>query len=499
MSGKSGTSEEILDVVIVGGGLSGVGAACHLSERCPTRTFTVLEARAAIGGTWDLFRYPGVRSDSDMHTLGYSFKPWRARKAIADGSSILAYVREAAREHGIEKHIRYGHRLRNAHWSTAEALWTLEVERVEPGEPVANPRTTTIRGRFLFMCSGYYRYDRGHAPHFEGMERFGGRIVYPQFWPADLDHQGKRVAVIGSGATAITLVPAMAKTAAHVTMIQRSPTWVVSMPEVDRISVWLRRLLPEALAYRVTRFKNVNFQRWIYRQTRLRPQKVREKLLAEVRRHLGPDYDIEKHFTPRYDPWDQRLCLIPDADLFLAIRGGRASVVTDRIARFSESAIELESGEQIEADIIVSATGLELEVLGGVEFSIDGIPIDFAATFTYKGMMYSDVPNLVQTFGYINASWTLRADLTSEYVCRLLAAMDKHGARRATPRLRAEDQGMQARPWIVDFTPGYMQRVMHRFPKQGDHAPWLNTQDYARDKEMVRKAPIEDGVIAFEA
>ena len=496
MSGMSGMSEEILDVVIVGGGLSGVGAACHLSERCPTKTFTVLEARAAIGGTWDLFRYPGVRSDSDMHTLGYSFKPWRARKAIADGPSILAYVREAAREHGIEKHIRYGHRLRSAHWSTADALWTLEVERVEPG---ANSRTTTIRGRFLFMCSGYYRYDRGHAPHFEGMERFGGRIVYPQFWPADLDHAGKRVAVIGSGATAITLVPALAKTAAHVTMIQRSPTWVVSMPEVDRISVWLRMLLPEAHAYRLTRFKNVNFQRWIYRQTRVRPQKVREKLLTEVRRQLGPDYDVEKHFTPRYDPWDQRLCLIPDADLFLAIRAGRASVVTDRIARFTESSIELESGQQIEADIIVSATGLELEVLGGVEFSKDGERIDFADTFTYKGMMYSEIPNLVQTFGYINASWTLRADLTSEYVCRLLATMDKHGARRATPRLRAEDRGMQARPWIVDFTPGYMQRVMHLFPKQGDHAPWLNTQDYARDKEMVRKAPIEDGVIVFEA
>ena len=499
MSGMSGMSEEILDVVIVGGGLSGVGAACHLSERCPTKTFTVLEARAAIGGTWDLFRYPGVRSDSDMHTLGYSFKPWRARKAIADGPSILAYVREAAREHGIEKHIRYGHRLRSAHWSTADALWTLEVERVEPGEPGANSRTTTIRGRFLFMCSGYYRYDRGHAPHFEGMERFGGRIVYPQFWPADLDHAGKHVAVIGSGATAITLVPALAKTAAHVTMIQRSPTWVVSMPEVDRISVWLRMLLPEALAYRLTRFKNVNFQRWIYRQTRVRPQKVREKLLTEVRRQLGPDYDVEKHFTPRYDPWDQRLCLIPDADLFLAIRAGRASVVTDRIARFTESSIELESGQQIEADIIVSATGLELEVLGGVEFSKDGERIDFADTFTYKGMMYSEIPNLVQTFGYINASWTLRADLTSEYVCRLLATMDKHGARRATPRLRAEDRGMQARPWIVDFTPGYMQRVMHLFPKQGDHAPWLNTQDYARDKEMVRKTPIEDGVIVFEA
>lgn len=504
MSGQNGESEEVLDVVIVGGGLSGVGAACHLRARCPGKRFAILEARPAIGGTWDLFRYPGVRSDSDMHTLGYAFKPWRARKAIADGASILDYVREAAREHGIEKFIRYGHRLRRADWSTADALWTLEVERAAgegepPAEAGAASRTTTIRARFLSMCSGYYRYDRGHAPHFEGMERFEGRIVHPQFWPDDLDFAGKRIAVIGSGATAITLVPAMAKTAAHVTMIQRSPTWVVSMPEVDRIAVWLRRLLPDALAYRLTRWKNVAFQRWIYRQTRVRPDQVRARLLAEVRRHLSPDYDVERHFTPRYDPWDQRLCLIPDADLFLAIRDGRASVVTDRIARFTKSAIELESGETVEADVVVSATGLELEVLGGVAFSKDGKPIDFADTFTYKGMMYSDVPNLVQTFGYINASWTLRADLTAEYVCRLLETMDRHGARSATPRLRAEDRGMPRRPWITDFTPGYMQRVMHLFPKQGDHAPWLNTQDYARDREMVRKAPIEDGVIVFEA
>ncbi len=505
-------SEEIFDVVIVGGGLSGIGAACHLLERCPGKSFAILEARREIGGTWDLFRYPGVRSDSDMHTLGYSFKPWRDRKAIADGPSIREYVREAAREHGLEKHIRFGHRLRRASWSSTEALWTLEVERIPApgaGEPARGGQregdsrtplqTTTVRGRFLSMCSGYYRYDRGHAPHFEGMEQYRGRIVHPQFWPEDLDYAGKRVAVIGSGATAITLVPAMAKTAAHVTMIQRSPTWVVSRPEVDRIAVGLRRLLPDTLAYRITRWKNVLLQRWIYRQTRTRPAKVRERLLAEVRRHLGPDYDVEKHFTPRYDPWDQRLCLIPDADLFLALRDGRASVVTDRIARFTESAIELESGAQVEADIIVSATGLELEVLGGVAFEVDGKRVDFGETFTYKGMMYSDVPNLVQTFGYINASWTLRADLTAEYVCRLLNVMDEKGARSSTPRLRDADRDMPARPWIVDFTPGYMQRLMHLFPKQGDHAPWLNTQDYARDKEMVRKVPIEDGVLAFEA
>ncbi len=514
------TGDEIFDVVIVGGGLSGIGAACHLRERCPGKSFLILEARGQIGGTWDLFRYPGVRSDSDMHTLGYSFKPWRDRKAIADGPSIREYVREAAREHGLEKHIRFGHRLCRASWSSAEAIWTLEVEvdvatapAMRDGDPApyeaperdsrtpagtTPTRTTTVRGRFLSMCSGYYRYDRGHAPPFEGMDRFRGRIVHPQFWPEDLDYANKRVAVIGSGATAITLVPAMAKTAAHVTMIQRSPTWVVSYPKVDRVAVLLRRLLPETLAYRLTRWKNVVVQRWIYRQTRRRPAKVREHLLAEVRRHLGPDYDVEKHFTPRYDPWDQRLCLIPDADLFVALSQGRASVVTDRIARITETGIELESGAEVEAEIIVSATGLELEVLGGVTFEVDGKRVDFAETFTYKGMMYSGVPNLVQTFGYINASWTLRADLTAEYVCRLLQTMDAKNARSATPRLAASDRAMTARPWIVDFTPGYMNRVMHLFPKQGDREPWLNTQDYARDRAMVRRAPIEDGVLEFK-
>jgi monooxygenase len=486
-------SEEVFDVVIVGGGLSGIGAACHLADRCPGKTFAILEARRQIGGTWDLFRYPGIRSDSDMHTLGYAFKPWRARQAIADGASIREYVREAAREHGIDGHVRFGHRLRRARWSSEEALWTLEID-VE-AEDAGAPRAITLRARFLSMCSGYYRYDRGHAPHWEGMESFRGPIVHPQHWPEKLDFAGRRVVVIGSGATAITLVPAMAKTAAHVTMIQRSPSWIASMPEVDRIAVALRRLLPDALAYRLVRAKNVFIQRWIYRQTREHPGRVRAHLLAEVRRHLGPDYDVEKHFTPRYDPWDQRLCLVPDADLFIAIREGRASVVTDRIARFSPTAIELESGERVEADLVVSATGLELELLGGVEFEVDGRRVDFAETWTYKGMMYSDVPNLVQTFGYINASWTLRADLTAEWVCRLLEALDRRGARRATPRLRPEDRGMKPRPWIDDFTPSYMQRVMHLFPKQGDHAPWLNTQDYARDRKLLRRAPIEDGVL----
>lgn len=490
-------AEEFLDVVIVGAGLSGIGAACHLAARCPAKTFAILESRQAIGGTWDLFRYPGIRSDSDMHTLGYAFAPWRARESIADGASIREYVRETAREHDVERHIRFGHRLRRARWSSDEACWLLEVE-VAAVDPEGAPRAATLRARMLSMCSGYYRYDRGHAPQFEGMADFRGRIVHPQFWPADLDHAGRRIAVIGSGATAITLVPALAKTAAHVTMIQRSPTWVASLPAVDRIAVWLRRLLPDALAYRLVRAKNVLVQRWIYRLTRVHPERVRAHLLREVRNQLGPDYDVEKHFTPRYDPWDQRLCLVPDADLFVAIREGRASVVTDRIARFTPSGIALESGERLDADIVVSATGLELEVLGGAEFEVDGRKVDFAETLTYKGMMYSDVPNLVQTFGYINASWTLRADLTAEWVCRLLETMDRRGARRATPRLRPEDRHMPKRPWIDGFSPGYMQRAMHLFPKQGDREPWLNTQDYARDRKLLRRGPIEDGVLVLD-
>jgi len=492
MTGKTmgETSGESLDVVIVGGGLSGVGAACHLARRCPGRSFAILEARDRLGGTWDLFRYPGVRSDSDMHTLGYAFKPWRGRQAIADGPSILAYLREAAREHAIEKHVRFGQRLRRAAWSSGERLWSLEIE--------ADGGTKRLKTRFLHLCSGYYRYDRGHAVRFEGEATFAGRIVHPQFWPDDLDCAGRRVAVIGSGATAITLVPELARRARHVTMIQRSPTWIVSRPAVDRLAIALRRVLPEAIAYRLTRWKNVALQRWLYRMTRTRPQRVRARLLAEVRRALGPDYDVATHFTPRYDPWDQRLCLIPDADLFEAIRDGRASVATDRIARFVPEGVELVSGRTVEADVIVTATGLELELAGGVALEVDGRPVDLASTWSYKGMMCSDVPNLVQTFGYVNASWTLRADLIAEWVCRLLATMEAKGARVAVPRLRESDRGMRAHPWIVDFTPGYMQRALHRFPKQGDRDPWRNDQDYARDRARFRSAPIEDGVLALE-
>jgi cation diffusion facilitator CzcD-associated flavoprotein CzcO len=483
---------ETLDVVIVGAGLSGIGAACHLEDRCPGRTYTLLESRDALGGTWDLFRYPGIRSDSDMHTLGYQFKPWKARKSIADGPSIRAYVEEAATDYGVQQHIRYRHQLRKAAWSSAQNLWILEIERPEEGD------TLQLGCRFLLMCSGYYDYERGYRPEFEGLDDYEGRVVDPQFWPEDLDYEGKRVAVIGSGATAMTIVPNMADQAAHVTMVQRSPTYVVSRPEEDRLANTLRKILPEKWAYALTRFKNVQLQRFVYARTRSQPREVRDRLLGMVRAELGADYDIDTHFTPRYDPWDQRLCLIPDGDLFEGIREGRVSVVTEQLARFTKSGLQMESGREIDADVVVTATGLELKLLGGVEFELDGAPIDFAKTWTYKGMMYSDVPNLVQTFGYINASWTLRADLTSEYVCRLLEQMESLGAEVCVPRLRSEDQGMPERPWIENFTSGYMQRSMHLMPRQGDHDPWRNTQNYAADKKMIRKAPLEDGVLQFE-
>ena len=479
------------DVVIVGAGISGISAAYHLREQCPGRTFTILEGRDAIGGTWDLFRYPGIRSDSDMHTLGYRFKPWREAKAIADGPSIRKYVSETAAESGITPHIRFKRLVRSASWSTEDACWTLEIEHADSGE------RSTCRCNFLFMCGGYYSYDKGHTPAFEGMDEFQGRIVHPQHWPENLDYAGKRVIVIGSGATAMTLVPSMAEQAAHVTMVQRSPTYVVSRPDHDAIANALRRFLPENWAYAITRFKNVQLQRFFYGRTRAAPAMVKKKLLDGVRHHLGPDYDVDTHFTPTYNPWDQRLCLVPNADLFKAINAGRASVVTDQIERFTARGLLLKSGQELEADLIVTATGLELVVLSGVDFTVDGQPVNFADTWSYKGMMYSGVPNLAQTFGYINASWTLRADLTSEYVCRVLNHMAATGTRQCTPELRAEDQGMQARPWIDGFSAGYMQRVMHLFPSQGDRDPWRNTQNYTEDKKMIRHAPIDDGALRF--
>jgi cation diffusion facilitator CzcD-associated flavoprotein CzcO len=482
-----------VDVVVVGAGISGIGAAYHLKTLCPDRTFVMLEGRSDIGGTWDLFRYPGVRSDSDMHTLGYSFKPWKADKAIADGPSIMSYLRETIAENDIEPHIRFGHRVRSADWSSDTARWTVRAE-VTVGDGSSEQREYTCS--FLFMCSGYYSYRGGHTPEFVGRDDFGGTIVHPQEWPEDLDYSGKRVVVIGSGATAMTLVPAMAATAGHVTMLQRSPTYVVSRPDTDAVANNLRKVLPASTAYALTRWKNTTMQQLIYRQTRTRPEKVRTKLLDMVRKEL-PAADVEAHFTPTYDPWDQRLCLVPNSDLFEALRSGRASVVTAHIDRFTETGIRLTDGTEIEADIIVTATGLELVTLGEIEFGVDGEPVDFSRTWTYKGMAYSDVPNLVSTFGYINASWTLRADLTCEYVCRLLNHMRATGTDQCTPRLRPSDADMPERPWIDDFSAGYMQRAMHLMPRQGDREPWINPQDYKRDKALFRRSALDDGVMQF--
>lgn len=479
------------DVVIVGAGISGVSAAVHLQEMCPEKTYTILEARDAIGGTWDLFRYPGIRSDSDMHTLGFRFKPWKEAKAIADGPSILNYVNETTDEYDLRDKIHLGHKVKRANWSSDRAEWHISVE-------TSNGEKKEMTCRFVFMCGGYYNYEEPHDPELKNVDDFKGRVVHPQFWPEDMNYEGKKIVVIGSGATAMTVVPAMAEQGAHVTMVQRSPTYVVSAPARDRIANTLRKILPDRWAYAITRFKNTQLQGWFYKRTRVAPKMVKAKLLKMVRKHLGPDYDVDKHFTPAYYPWDQRLCLIPDADLFNEINKGNVDVVTEKIDCFVEDGLKLETGEVLPADIIVTATGLKLIVLSGVDFSVDDEPVNIPDTFSYKGMMYSGIPNMAQTFGYINASWTLRADLTSEWVCRLLNYMDEIGAAQVTPTLRSEDGGMTVRPWIDDFPAGYMMRSMHLFPKQGE-GPWRNTQDFAADKKMVRKAPIADTALVFSS
>ena len=475
---------EHFDVVVVGAGISGVGMAYHLGKRCPERTHVVLEGRERMGGTWDLFRYPGIRSDSDMHTLGFAFQPWKQAKAIADGPSIRAYVEETAVEHGIDKRIRYRTHVKRACWSSVDARWTVEATGPD-GAPVA------YTCNFLCMCSGYYNYAKGHLPDFPGADRFGGRLIHPQRWPEDLDYAGKRVVVIGSGATAVTLVPELAKTASHVTMLQRSPTYVVSRPAEDAVANWLRRRLPHKLAYGMTRWKNVLFGMYFFRLARRKPEKVKARILGWVRDHLGPDYDIQTHFTPSYNPWDQRLCLVPDADLFDAIKAGRASVATDTIRTFTPTGVELSSGKVLDADVVVAATGLELQLLSGVEFRIDGRVRDLSKSLNYKGCMFSDVPNLAYVFGYTNASWTLKADLTATYVCRLLNTMKKRGLRQATPF--NDDPGVTEQPFL-DFTSGYVQRAIDHLPKQGSKKPWRVNQNYLADLAALKFGSVDDAM-----
>ena len=483
-------SPEHLDILIVGAGLSGIGAGYHLQENCPGKSYAILEAREAIGGTWDAFRYPGIRSDSDMYTLGYSFRPWPEAKAIADGPSILKYVRDTASDHGIEDRIRFNHRVVRADWSSADARWTVEAIRADTQE------TVQLTCGFLFMCSGYYRYDEPYAPDFEGSERFRGDIVHPQRWTDDIDYAGKRVVVIGSGATAVTLVPAMAREAAHVTMLQRSPSYIVSLPAEDPVATVLRRVLPAKLAYSLLRWKNVLVTMLVFKLSRSRPRLVKRLIRAAVERQLPPGYDVDTHFKPNYNPWDQRMCLVPDGDLFEAIGAGRASLVTDQIETFTETGIKLASGDELDADLIVTATGLNLVPLGGMEVGVDGSDVVISETMGYKGMMLSGVPNLAASIGYTNASWTLKCDLTCEYVCRLLNHMDEHGYRQCTPRNR--DSSIVAEPFI-DFNSGYVVRAIDKFPKQGSRTPWRLHQNYARDILALRFGAIEDGALEFSS
>ena len=479
---------EHFDVVVVGAGLSGIGAGYHLQKHCPNKSYVILEGRDSIGGTWDIFKYPGIRSDSDMYTLGYSFKPWRGAKAIADAPSIMNYLHEATDEFGIKEKIRFGYQVQTASWSTEDAQWTVETQHGPNQEPVK------FTCNFLFMCAGYYSYKGGYTPDFKGMDSFKGRIVHPQKWTDDIDYKDKKVVVIGSGATAVTLLPEIAKKSAHVTMLQRSPTYVVSRPAEDKLANWLREHLPAKLAYGITRWKNVLLGMYFYNLCRKKPELVKKRLLDEVRKELGPDFDVDTHFNPHYNPWDQRLCLVPNGDMFEALKGGSASVVTDHIDTFTETGIRLKSGKEIEADLIVTATGLQLEVLGGLKVSVDGKPVDFSKSMTYKSMMYSDVPNLASSFGYTNASWTLKCDLTCEYVARILNHMDKKSVRQCTPRL--PDTPLETAPWL-DLTSGYVSRAENILPKQGTQAPWKLYQNYVLDIVTLGYGAIDDGTMEF--
>lgn len=473
-----------VDVIVVGAGISGIGAGFHLQDQCPDRRYMILEGRAAIGGTWDLFRYPGIRSDSDMFTLGYSFEPWIGDKAIADGPSIRDYVNRVAVKYGIDRHIRFNHRVTAASWSSADARWTVTA--------VTDGREVSYTCNFLYMCSGYYNYDRGHLPDFPGADDFAGRLIEPQFWPEDLDYAGKRVVVIGSGATAVTIVPEMAKTAAQVTMLQRSPTYVVSRPSVDTVANGMRKWLPSRLVYGLIRWRNVLFQLYFYNAARKYPARAKERMLELLSAHL-PGEVIAEHFTPRYNVWDQRVCLVPDADFFSAINAGRASVVTDHIERFDKDGIVLKSGARLDADIVVAATGLELQLLAGIPISLDGAAVDFSQTVQYKGMMFSGVPNLALSIGYSNASWTLKSDLIAAYVCRLLNTMRRRGRRVATPQY---DPAMPvANEPFFGLSSGYVQRAMDRFPKQGAETPWRLHQNYARDLLALRFGSVDDAMV----
>ncbi len=470
------------DLIIVGAGLSGIGAAVHFTEQCPGKTYRILEARDTMGGTWDLFQYPGIRSDSDMHTLGYKFKPWRAEKAVADGPSILSYIHETARDHNIDEKIQYGSKVVSADWNSEAAEWTVTTEAGE-----------VWRCNFLFMCAGYYSYTDPHNPDIPGEDTFKGPVIHPQLWDKELDYTGKKVAIIGSGATAMTLLPAMAKTAGHVTMVQRTPTYVISRPSKDGLNNFLMKIMPDKWAYKFTRWKNITLQSLLFKEARRKPEKAKERLTKMTRKELPADYPVDVHFNPPYYPWEQRLCLVPDSDLYEALKAGTGSIVTDHIETITPTGINLKSGETLEADIIIKATGITINVMGDVEFSTDNESVHFPDRFNYEAMMFEGVPNMASVFGYVNASWTLRADLIAEFMCRLVNHMDTTGTRSVTP---VAPEGMTAQPWITIFNPGYINRVLDKMPKQGDREPWLNLQDYKRDRKVLPTKPLEgDGLV----
>jgi cation diffusion facilitator CzcD-associated flavoprotein CzcO len=474
---------EHLDVLIIGAGVSGIGAACHLQARHPGRSYAILEARDAIGGTWDLFRFPGVRSDSDVHTFAYAFKPWVGEKAIVDGAAIRAYVEETAREHGVDRHIRFGCRVVRASWSSETALWTAEVD----GGP-------DVTARWLFCATGYYRYDEGYTPHLPGVERFEGPVVHPQHWPQDLDHAGRRIVVLGSGATAVTLVPALAETAGHVTMLQRSPSYVLPQPSRDPVAAWLRGRVSPERAYAIVRRKNIAQQAAVYRLCQRFPRATRRLIRRINAQRLPPDCPVDVHFKPAYDPWDQRLCVVPDGDLFRALRNGTASVVTDQVATFTERGVRLASGAELEADVLVTATGLELLAFGGIELVVDGREIVLPETLAYRGAMLGGVPNFTYAIGYTNASWTLKVDLVCEFLCRVLAELDARGVEACVPE--PPPSGAPTRP-LLDFQAGYVLRALDRFPRQGVQAPWRLAMSYYDDVRNLRRGPVDDGTLRW--
>jgi cation diffusion facilitator CzcD-associated flavoprotein CzcO len=484
---------ESVDVLIIGAGLAGIGGACQLRRKCPNHSFMILEARENSGGTWDLFRYPGFRSDSDMYTYSYGFKPWKDKSTIADGHKILSYIREAAAEYNVEQHIRYQHRVVAANWSSADKRWLVTAERDDTGNGCGTGGLVTISCKFMFNCCGYYDYEQGYTPEFAGIDDFNGEVFHAQHWPEDLDYKGKRVVVVGSGATAVTLVPAMANDTASLVMLQRTPTYIADVPAEDPMAIKLRKWLPGSWVFRLTRWKKVFFQIYIYHLSRRKPEQLKKFLLGQVKKALGPDYDVGTHFTPPYNPWDQRLCAVPDGDMFDVIREGHAEVVTDHIDQFNGSGIQLKSGKQLDADIVVLATGLNLKFAGGINHSFDGKDIELSDHYIYRGMMFSGVPNMAFTVGYTNSSWTLKTDLTSNYVCRLLTEMTRGGHSSVTPQIRGELGEVP----LLDFDAGYVLRAREMMPKNGDRLPWKNYQNYIRDFIGLRLGSLKDEELEF--